>query len=278
MTPLPRNACNAHCHVFGPAARFPYAADSPPPRAEAPKEALFALNDRLGLTRCVIVQSKVHGFDNSATEDAIAARPQDYRGIALVQAKTTDTELARLDRAGFRGVRFNYMRHLGAGEDIDHVLELSQRIAHLGWHVQVHGDPEIVLSEIVPALIAGPVPVVIDHIARIDARLGLAQPHFLALCKLMENPRCWVKVSGIDRITATGPPYTDAIPFAHKLVALFPDRVLWGNDWPHPNHQGPIPDDAALAEHIHEIAPKAEQLTAMLVDNPHRLYRFGVES
>ncbi|MCA0405347.1 MAG: amidohydrolase family protein [Proteobacteria bacterium] len=272
---LPPHACNAHCHVFGPVARFPYDRESPPPTAEAPKEALFALNDANGLERCVIVQSKVHGFDNSATEDAIAARPKTYRGIALVRTDVPDAELKRLDKAGFRGVRFNYMNHLGAGEDVDAVLGLAKRIAPLGWHLQIHGSPGSVLDDVVPRLLKGPAPVVIDHIARLDASLGVNQPHFLSLLRLMENPAVWVKVSGIDRITKLGPPYADAIPFARTLVSEFSDRVVWGNDWPHPNHQGPTPDDGALARHIFDIAPDEAKRVALMVTNPARLYGYG---
>lgn len=272
---LPPLSCNAHCHVFGPAARFPYDPASPPPLAEAPKEALFALNDALGLERCVIVQSKVHGPDNSVTEDAIAARPATYRGVALVPVEVSASELRRLDRAGFRGVRFNYMSHLGAGEDVGAVLALARRIADLGWHLQIHGSPEEVLGTVVPRLLQGPVPVVIDHIGRLDAGLGLDQPHFIALQRLMESPSCWVKVSGIDRITRHGPPYADAVPFARALVKHFSERVVWGNDWPHPNHQGPIPDDRELAARIADIAPDAATLAKLMVSNPARLYRFG---
>lgn len=274
---LPPLSCNAHCHVFGPVARFPYDPASPPPRAEAPKEDLFALNDSLRLERCVIVQSKVHGTDNSAAEDAIAARPDTYRGVALVNVDVSDAELKRLDGAGFRGVRFNYMSHLGAGEDVGTVLALARRIAGLGWHLQIHGSPDEVLNDVVPRLLTGPVPVVIDHIGRIDAGLGLDQPHFRALRRLMENHSCWVKVSGIDRITCDGPPYADAIPFARTLVRDFSDRVVWGNDWPHPNHQGPIPDDAVLAAAIGDLAPDAAALTQLMVSNPARLYHFGAD-
>jgi 2-pyrone-4,6-dicarboxylate lactonase len=274
MPKLPAGACNAHCHVFGPAPRFPYAFRIAP-LADNPKEALFTLNDRLGFERCVVVQSKVHSFDNSATEDAIAARPATYRGVGLLAPDVGDGELRRLDLAGFRGVRFNYMSHLGEQEPVERVLALAERIAPLGWHLQIHGEPERVLRAIVPRLLDGPVPVVIDHIGRLDAGLGLDQPLFTALRKLMERPDCWVKVSGIDRITAAGPPYADALPFARALVAEHPDRVVWGNDWPHPNHQGPPPDDNVLAALIHDIAPSTGELQALLVDNPARLYRFG---
>jgi 2-pyrone-4,6-dicarboxylate lactonase len=271
---LPPGACNAHCHVFGPRGRFPYAADAPfVPETDAPREALYALNDRLGLQRCVIVQSTCHGLDNAVTEDAIAGRPRDYRGVALVPTDVADAELRRLDAAGFRGVRFNYMGHLGAVAPVPEVLALADRLAPLGWHLQIHGDTRV-LTDVAPALRRAPVPVVIDHIGRVDAGLGLEQPAFGALRKLLDVPTFWVKVSGIDRITRQGPPYDDAVPFAARLVADFGDRVVWGNDWPHPNHAGPVPDEEQLVAQLFRIAPSADALRRLLVDNPQRLYRF----
>lgn len=271
---LPPGSCNAHCHVFGPPARFPYAPDASfLPAAEAPKEALFALNDRLGLSRCVVVQSACHGFDNRAAEDAVASRPRAYRGVALLPPGVSDAELRRLDAAGFRGVRFNYMGHLGPQTPIDEVLGLARRLAPLGWHLQMHGDPGL-LTGMAEALRRSPVPVVIDHIGRIDASHGLQQRDFQALVRLMKDPRFWVKLSGMDRITRLGPPYEDAQPFARLLVEEFGDRVLWGNDWPHPNHAGPLPDEQQLVDLIAAIAPEPAQRQRLMVDNPQRLYRF----
>lgn len=275
--PLPPGSCNAHCHVFGPGARFPYAPDAAfIPATDAPKEALYALNDRLGLQRCVVVQSTCHGFDNRAAEDAVASRPSSYRAIALLPTDVDDAELRRLDAAGFRGVRFNFMGHLGRHADMEDVLALAGRFAPLGWHLQIHGDPAL-LTNLAPALLRSPTPVVIDHIGRIDAALGLDQPDFRALLKLMADERFWVKVSGMDRITRQGPPYADAQPFARKLVAEFGDRVVWGNDWPHPNHAGPMPDERQLVDLIAGVAPTEAARHALLVGNPERLYRFGDE-
>lgn len=272
---LPRGACNAHCHVFGPRERFPYANPATYiPAADAPKEALYALNDRLGLQRCVIVQPSCYGFDNRATEDAVASRPAAYRAIAVLPTDVPDAELRRLDAAGFRGVRFNYMTHLGAATPIGDALALAARLPPLRWHLQIHCEPGL-LGELGSALLRSPVPVVIDHMARVDASLGTAQPAFRALLDLMREERFWVKVSGIDRITRQGPPYADALPFAQKLVAEFGDRVVWGNDWPHPNHQGPVPDEEQLVELIGRIAPDAAALEGLMLHNPQRLYRFG---
>ena len=271
---MPRGATNAHCHVFGPRERFTLAADAPyTPAADAPKEALFALNDRLGLQRCVVVQSQVHGFDNRATEDAIAARPASYRGIALLRTDVSDAELQRLDAAGFRGVRFNYGDQFGEPAPMVEVLTLAARLEPLQWHLQIQCEPHW-LAQLGPELKRSPVPVVIDHIGRVDASLGLRQPHFQTLCALMDDERFWVKVSGIDRVTRQGPAYADALPFAAHLVAAFPERVLWGNDWPHPNHAGPPPDDEQLADAIALMAPSQAARERLLVANPQRLYRF----
>lgn len=271
---LPAGATNAHCHVFGPRDRFPYAADAPfVPAVDAPKEALFALNDRLGFSRCVVVQSTCHGHDNGAVEDTIAARPATYRGIALLPTDVSDAELQRLDRAGFRGARFNYSSHLGRAAPVAQVLALAERLVPLRWHLQIHGDAAAI-AEVGAALTTAPVPVVIDHIGRIDAGLGLEQPHFLGLMRLMGHADVWVKLSGIDRITRLGPPYADALPFAARLAAEFPERVLWGNDWPHPNHAGPVPDEDELAAAIESIAPSTMARQRLLVDNPQTLYRF----
>jgi 2-pyrone-4,6-dicarboxylate lactonase len=273
--PLPAGACNAHCHVFGPRQRFAYAADAPfVPAQDAPREALYALNDALGLQRCVVVQSTCHGLDNAVTEHAVAGRPHDYRGVALLDPTVPDAELARLDRAGFRGVRFNFMGHLGRAAPVDAILSLARRLAPLGWHLQVHGAPDTVLVALGDAWRGSPVPVVIDHVGSVDASHGLEGAQFQALRRLMDHPGCWVKVSGVDRVSKQGWPYADAVTLARRLVLDHGDRVLWGNDWPHPNHDA-VPDDQRLVDCLHAIAPEAAQRQRLLVDNPARLYRFG---
>ena len=271
---LPRGACDAHVHVFGPGARFPYDAGRATTPSDAPKEALFALHDALGIERCVIVHTAAHGFDNAATADALAARRRTYRGIALLPTTVADADLKALDAAGFRGVRFHYMQHLKASASIEDVAAFGQRLAMFGWHLQIHMQADRI-AELTPAIRRSPVPVVIDHMGRIDASLGLEQPNFLALLRLLDDPNVWVKVSGCDRATRQGPPYADAVPFARKLVATHGDRVVWGLDWPHPNHRGPIPDDGALVDLIAEMAPSESARQALLVDNPQRLYRFN---
>ena len=271
---LPKGACDAHVHVFGPAMRFPYAKDAPFVPADAPKEKLFAMHALLGLEHCVIVQSTCHGFDNSVVADAIRSKQGAYCGIALAPPSVEDRELARLDRLGFRGLRFNFMKHLGAGARIEDVIALTKRLAPLGWHLQVHFESSLI-GELAPWLGKSAVPVVIDHMGRVDASRGVDQPDFRALLDLMKDERFRVKVSGSERCTRQAPPYRDAIPFARKLVAEFGERTLWGTDWPHPNLNH-VPDDGLLADLLREIAPSVAQRQALLADNPQRLYRFPV--
>jgi 2-pyrone-4,6-dicarboxylate lactonase len=271
---LPPGACDTHVHVFGPRQRFPFAKDRTVTPADAPKEALFALHEFLGIQHCVIVHTAAHGHDVSATADALAAKGGAYRGVALMPTTIPDSELKRLDAAGFCGARFHYMDHLARSAAIDDVIAFGNRLAEIGWHLQIHMAAEHI-TDMTPAIKRACVPVVIDHMGRIDAALGLDQPAFHALLTLMQDSNVWVKVSGCDRASRQGPPYADAVPFARKLVDEFGDRVLWGLDWPHPNHAGPIPDDGLLVDLIAEIATTPEQRQALLVDNPLRFYRFA---
>ena len=183
-----------------------------------------------------------------------------------------DAELKRLDAAGFRGLRFNFMKHLGAGPKIEEVIALGARLAPLEWHLQLHFESSMI-HELAPWLRRSPVPVVIDHMARVDASLGVDQPDFRALLELMQDRRVLVKVSGPERCSKQSAPYRDAIPFAAKLVAEFGNRTFWGTDWPHPNLNH-VPDDGALADLLSEIAPAEAQRQALLVDNPRRFYRY----
>jgi 2-pyrone-4,6-dicarboxylate lactonase len=270
---LPPGACDAHVHVFGPRARFPFPDGRSYTPSDAPKETLFALHDFLGIERCVIVHSAAHGYDLAATEDALAAKAGTYRGIALIPLTIPDADLRRLDAAGFRGARFHYMDHLAAAAPISDVIDFGKRLATVGWHLQIHMAANLI-GELTPAIKSSSVPVVIDHMGRIDASLGLQQEPFQNLLRLMDDRSILVKVSGCDRATREGPPYADAVPFARKLVAEFGDRCVWGTDFPHPNHRGPIPDDGVLVDILEGIAPTPAARQALLVDNPQRLYGF----
>jgi 2-pyrone-4,6-dicarboxylate lactonase len=267
---LPAGACDAHNHVFGPAAKFSYAPERRYTPDDAPKEALTALHALLGVERAAIVQASCHGKDNRAMLDAIAAAPDKRRGVAMVDDGFTDADLAALDRGGVRGVRFNFVRHLGGTPDMDVFARVIDRIKELGWHVVLHMDaPDIVpLTDVMKQL---PLPFVIDHMGRVDAAAGTQQPAFHALLELAKRENCWIKVCGAERISP--PPYAAAVPIARAIVEAIPDRVLWGTDFPHPNlkHEA---DEADLVDLIPQFAVTAEAQRKLLVDNPARLYGF----
>ena len=271
---LPRGACDTHFHVVGPRERFPLAADrSYTPDGDAPKDKLFGLHAHLGVERGVVVQSAVHGFDNSAAADLIAARPGSYKGVALVPIQIKDHELEKLNQQGFCGARFHFMKHLNSGVSVEDVISFGTRLAKLGWHLQLHLDASL-LEQMAPAIKRSPVPIAIDHMGRIDASLGLDQKPFRDLMDLLKGKNIWVKVSGSERASRQSSPWKDAVPFARRLVAEFGERTLWGTDWPHPNLKE-VPDDGVLVDLLAEIAPSEKQRQAVLVENPKRLYRFS---
>jgi len=268
---LPRGACDTHFHVFGPAKKFPFGPDAAYVPADATKESLFALHKHLGIERGVVVQSAAHGFDNSAAADLIATNSKNYVGVALMRPSASQQEIQALQRQGFRGVRFHYMGHVTAFP-IDDVMAFAKKLPAVGWHLQIHTEgPRI--AELAPALKRSPVPVVIDHIGRVDASKGLNQPEFGNLIALLKNRHVWVKVSGCERVSRQSSPWKDAIPFARMLVEEFPEQTLWGTDWPHPNLKE-IPDDGVMVDNLAEIAPSEKQRQTLLVDNPGRLYGF----
>ena len=268
---LPANACDTHVHVFGPAAEFPYAEKRSFTPADAGKDVLFALHKHLGISRCVIVQSACHGFDNSVVQDAIEAGAGNYLGIALVPASVDRAELERLAKAGFRGIRFNFMKHLGTGTSAEDVVALTPLLADLGMHLQVHFESQLVHS-LGPVLKQSACAVVIDHIGRVDASEGVAGHDFQGLMRLLEDPKFYVKISGIDRIDPT-PPYAQGIALARELLHHVPDRCLWGTDWPHPNHTH-MPDDGVLVDSLAQFTSDPQKLEDLLVNIPQRLYRF----
>lgn len=270
----PAGGCDAHCHVFGPGDRFPYA----PERAYTPPDAglpaFERLQRQLGLSRAVFVQASCHGSDNSAMLNALRRGAGRYGGVAMIDEATSDAELRELHAAGVRGTRFNFVRHLGGAPDLATFWRLVERIAPLGWHVVLHFDARD-LPRYGELLARMPTPYVIDHMARVDASRGLEQEPFQRLLELTGDERCWVKISGAERLTAGGPPpYDDVVPFARALVEAAPDRVLWGTDWPHPNVRH-MPDDGDLLDLLAEFAPDETTRRRILVDNPEALYPLG---
>ncbi|WP_114857164.1 amidohydrolase family protein [Azospirillum brasilense] len=269
----PPGAVDAHCHVFGPADRFPYAPERKYTPCDAPKEKLFALRDELGFARNVIVQATCHGKDNRALVDALRASNGLARGVASVGPSITEGELAELHEAGVRGVRFNFVKRLVDATPKAVFLGIADKIAKFGWHIVVYFEaPD--LDDLTPFLRELPTTIVVDHMGRPDIAKGVDHPQFRKFVALMdENPKVWSKVSCPERLSVQGPPsYDDVVPFARLLVDRFTDRVLWGTDWPHPNMTSHMPDDGHLVDVIPRIATDEAKQKALLVDNPMRLY------
>ncbi len=274
FTPPP-GACDAHCHIFGPADRFPFA----PERTYTPPDSglteLELLHDRLGLSRAVFVQASCHGTDNSAMLDALERGGGRFGGVAMLDESHTDDDLEHMHRLGVRGVRFNFVDHLGGAPEPGLFRSTLDRIATLGWHVDLHFDAHDLLghSDLLEGL---PVPFIIDHMARVRTADGVDQEPFRYLVDLMTtHENAWVKISGAERLTSgDGPPYDDVAPFVGTLVEAAPDRILWGTDWPHPNVRH-MPDDGDLVDALFAFVPDEATRTRILVDNPTVLYDFA---
>jgi 2-pyrone-4,6-dicarboxylate lactonase len=277
---LPAGTVDAHCHVFGPGGQFPYAPERKYTPCDASKAELFALRDHLGVARNIVVQATCHGADNRAMVDALKHSNGRARGIATVRRSITDTEIQALHDAGVRGVRFNFVKRLVDFTPKDELLEIANRIANWKWHVVIYFEA-VDLPELWDFFTALPTTVVVDHMGRPDVRQSVEGPQFGLFLKFMrEHPNVWSKVSCPERLSVSGPPalngevhaYRDVVPFALRVVHEFPDRVLWGTDWPHPNLKDHMPDDGLLVDFIPQIAPTVELQKKLLVDNPMRLY------
>lgn len=267
----PPGAIDAHCHVFGPADRFPFSAKAKYLPQDAGADALFALRDRLGLDRNVIVQATCHGTDNAAVLDAIARSGGRARGVAAVDPDISDQALAALGDGGIRGIRFNFLKRLVDDAPKDRFLEIAGRLPS-GWHVVVYFEADV-LAELRPFLAAIPVPIVVDHMGRPDVSQGPDGADMTAFRALLDSrPDIHFKATCPDRLDPAGAPWDAFACAVAPLVADYPDRCLWGTDWPHPNMQDAVPDDGALADMVPRIAPTAELQRKLLVDNPTRLY------
>ena len=277
---LPAGAVDAHCHVFGPGDVFPYAPERKYTPCDASKQQLFALRDHLGFARNVIVQATCHGADNRALVDALQSAGKLARGVATVKRDISHEELQRLHEAGVRGVRFNFVKRLVDFTPKEELLELADKIAPLGWHIVVYFEAAD-LPELWDFFTHLPTTVVVDHMGRPDVSKPVDGEEFELFVKLMaEHPNIWSKLSCPERLSLTGPKalngeqyaYTDVVPFARRLMQQFPDRVLFGTDWPHPNLKDHMPDDGLLVDYLAQIATTPQELQQILVDNPMRLY------
>jgi len=270
---LPPGAVDAHCHVFGPGNEFPFAPERKYTPCDAGKDTLFALRDHLGFTRNVIVQATCHGANNDAMVDALVASKGLARGVATVEPDVSDAQLRELHDAGVRGVRFNYVRRLVDPEDDAYYLRIVEKIAPLGWHVVVYFEaPD--LADKWGLFTSIPTTLVVDHCGRPDVSQPVDGEAFNLFVRFMEeNPNVWAKVTCPERLSITGPDdYEDTVPFYQRIIGDFPDRVLWGTDWPHPNLKSFMPDDGKLVDFIPRIATTPEVQQKLLVENPMNLY------
>ncbi len=274
FTPPPA-ACDAHCHVFGPAMQFPFSPNRTYTPPDSGIDAFIELQRRLGLSRAVFVQASCHGTDNSAMVDAIARGEGRYAGVAMIDDTFTDADIAELHEGGVRGTRFNFVAHLGGAPDLDGFWRIVNRVAALDWHIVLHFDAKDLPSH-TDLLDAMPVPYVIDHMARVPAAGGVEQESFEQLLELMlSDERCWVKISCAERLTeGKVAPYDDVIPLARALIDAAPNRVLWGTDWPHPN-MAVMPDEGHLLDLLAAYVPDENLRNQILVDNPTTLYDFS---
>jgi 2-pyrone-4,6-dicarboxylate lactonase len=270
---LPPGSVDAHCHVFGPGDVFPFAPERKYTPCDASAAQLFALRDYLGFDRNVIVQATCHGSDNRALVDALRRAKGRARGIATVRPDVTDAQLHALDAAGVRGVRFNFVKRLVDTVPRETLASIAARVAPLGWHVVIYFEAAE-LPELYDFFASLPVTLVVDHMGRPDVSKPASGPEFGLFERLMrEHGNVWSKVTCPERLSKSGPPlYEDVAPFARRLVEDFPDHVLWGTDWPHPNLKSHMPDDGKLVDFIPRIAPTPELQRRLLVENPTRLY------
>lgn len=270
---LPPGAVDAHCHIFGPGDVFPFAAERKYTPCDAPKEKLWTLRDYLGFERNVIVQATCHGTDNSALLDALKSSVGRARGVASVQKTATDEMLQVLHDGGVRAVRFNFVQRLVDALPHETLAEIAERISLLGWHTVIYFESQD-LAQLYDFISSLPGTVVVDHMGRPDVGLPVDGAEFELFLKLLsDNHNFYSKVSCPERLSKLGPPkYLDVLPFAKTVIEAFPDRVLWGTDWPHPNMKTHMPDDGKLVDIIPLIASTPALQHKLLVDNPMNLY------
>ncbi|MDB5759293.1 MAG: 2-pyrone-4,6-dicarboxylate hydrolase [Burkholderia sp.] len=269
---VPPDACDSHLHIIDP--RFPLA----PGAAAAPAatiEDYRQLQGRIGTTRAVIVQAKVHGTDHGCLLDAIGKLDGKARGIGVLHPTVADAELRRLHDGGIRGLRFSVWNPADTVTTIAMIEPLARRISDFGWHVQLHmsGDQIVEQAALLECL---PCPVVIDHMGRLPPTLGVKHPAYAIARRLIDKGNAWIKVSGAYLNTAVGPPsYSDAAALASSWIRAAPERVVWGSDWPHITETHQKPDDALLMDLLAQAAGDRDTLSKILVANPATLYGFA---
>ncbi|WP_162409093.1 amidohydrolase family protein [Acuticoccus sediminis] len=280
---IPAGGWDAHCHLFGALDRYLPADSATHVAPEATLADYRALLDRLGLAKGVFVTSTVYGTDNRLLIEALKeANGADtaagwLRGIAVIDSTVSDAALRDMHEAGVRGFRINLMRetggaHFSGGVGREHLAPLAARVKDMGWHAQLWVDSAL-LADLRGDLARLPIPFVIDHFGRTQAARGADDPGFSLLCEMLAAGEAYAKISGAYRISNNAPHYPDVAPMAAKIVAAGPTRLVWGTDWPHPNHAGIMPDDADLLDVLASWCEgDAAALKAILVDTPTTLY------
>ena len=273
ITP-PKGACDCHAHVFGPIERYPYVSD----RSYTPPEASYEVYRRmlgvLGLDRAVIVQPSVHGTDNRVTMDAVDRAEGDFRAVVVVDDAVTDAELEDMSARGARGVRLNLLYR--SGSEVSDVRRLAERIAPLGWHMQMLIDVST-FGDLRDRLGDLPVDVVFDHMGHLPASKGIEDHGFQDMLAMIREGRAWAKLSGSYRFTGEKTaPYSDVVPFARAILAAGSDRCVWATDWPHPTVAIPMPNDGALLDMLADWVPDEATRNRILVANPAKLYGFDM--
>ena len=270
----PPGACDAHCHIFGPASEFSYSPTRKYTPPDAGKDRLRELHNILGLERAVLVQASCHGTDNSAMLDAIASSNGKWKGVCIASDDFTDAQFAALNEGGVRGVRFNFVTHLGGAPDLDKMRRVVQRVRQFDWHLVIHVNAEDIVKYEDFFSEFDYLPIIVDHMGRVPTDKGIHQAAFKILCDFMRRENWWVKVCGSERISAAGPPFYDAVPYAQALISIAPGRILWGTDFPHPNIKKHMPNDGDLVDLIPLLMPDKAIQRQILVDNPAKLYGF----
>jgi 2-pyrone-4,6-dicarboxylate lactonase len=267
----PPGATDCHVHVFAPPNRYPFYAArayTPPPGIDAAR--LIRMHEAIGVGRAVLVASNVYAEDLRATEDALKAHPDRFRGVALIRPDIADAEFDRLHRLGFRAVRINLV--LAGALRMEHLPALAPRLADRGWHLEVQSKPET-LAEVADRLMALPIDIAIDHLSLIRPEHGENHPGIAAVLRLLDGGRGWAKLSGPYVGEPAGPRYPKAAALARRFAEAAPERCLWGSNWPHPQAV-PMPDDGDLVDWLAEVVPDAAARKRILVDNPARLFGF----
>jgi predicted TIM-barrel fold metal-dependent hydrolase len=268
----PPGACDTHIHLFGPAAKYPFAPDSPYTAHDALPETFFGLQDKLGMSTAVIVSPGGYGRNYSLLADVLAKHPERFRGIALLRDDTPSSEMARLTKLGVRGMRM--MSHARGQHVPNYDPKIAARVHEHGWHIQFypHGTD---ITEYADKLLALPNPVVLDHFASIPAAGGVDQPAVKAVLKMLDSGKVWLKLSGPMRCTTEPPPYPSVTPLAHLFVKHAPERMVWGSDWPHVNLEGmTMPNDGDLLDLMLDWVPDSAVRNRILTQNANALYGF----